>query len=210
MQDLIAFLQEFPSATFGKHQVLLSAQDRTDTLYVITSGFVKISTIDTTGSEQLLWIAGRSDIVPSELLFYKERNLSFFYTALSEVIVQVVDKIAFLEFAEHSPLAMKEIARAMSLHYDDLLHRLNSLSQASAREKLIYALHNIATRFSAGSTVDFCEIGLDLTHQDIGSLIGVSRETASIELKKLKDEGFVDYDRVCFVVHRHNLEKLLL
>ena len=57
--------------------------------------------------------------------------------------------------------------------------------------------------------VDFAEIGLDITHQDVAGLIHVARQTASIELKKLRDEGVVFYDRTSFIVYAHKLDKII-
>ncbi len=209
MQDLVDFIKQFPSAHYNKDQTILSADEQTNMLYIIASGFVKVSSIDSNGSEQVLWIAGRSDIVPSELLFYKTSRLGFFYTALSLTTVYMVDKTVFLEFAEANMAVMKEVARAMSNHYDDLLYRLSSIVQASARDKLLSTLNNLAERFSASESVDLYELGLHLTHQDIANLVGITRETTSIELKKFKNEGLLDYDRHHFIIHVDALQKEL-
>ena len=57
--------------------------------------------------------------------------------------------------------------------------------------------------------VDFAEIGLDITHQYVSGLIHATRETVSIELKKLRDEGVVFYDRTSFVVYADKLDKII-
>lgn len=40
-------------------------------------------------------------------------------------------------------------------------------------------------------------------------MIGATRETTAIELKRLKDEGFIDYSRGSFTVHSDKLNLLL-
>jgi CRP/FNR family transcriptional regulator len=102
-----------------------------------------------------------------------------------------------------------EIAVAMSGHYDDLLHRLNSLEQTSIRGRLIHTLHYLATRFSAENAVDLFTLDLRLTHQDIAEMIGATRETTSVELQKLRLDDLISYDRSSFIVHVDRLSELL-
>lgn len=91
---------------------------------------------------------------------------------------------------------MQEIVRGMSGHYADLLYRLSSITQASAREKFLHTLKNITEWFSASAVVDFAKIGQDITHQDVARLIHATRETVSIELKKCATKTW------CFITAR--------
>jgi CRP-like cAMP-binding protein len=209
MQDLLEFVKQFPLSTFEKKQTILSPGEAINSIYIIISGFAKVSIIDRLGNEQVLWIAGRSDIVPTELFFQKTVKPAFLYSSLSQVKAYKVGKADFLSYAETAPMVMREIAYGMSNHYDDLMHRLSSITQASAREKLVYVLYNMAVRFSASDKVDLLELGLVLTHQDFASLIHATRETASIELKKLKDEGYIEYGDGRFVINTSRLGLLL-
>lgn len=209
MQELSEFVKKYPVRSFDKDQVLLTAGENTEHILVISSGFAKVSATDRAGNEQMLWLAGRLDIIPSEQLLKKKAELAFSYTALSSLVAYEVKKADFIEFASATPKLMLEIARGMSGHYDDLLYRLSAITQASAREKLIHTLYNIAERFSANDEVNFVDIGLNITHQDFAGLIHASRETASIELKKLKDEKVIYYDRNSFVVYVDKLRAIL-
>ncbi len=120
-----------------------------------------------------------------------------------------IDKAAFLDFAYSDSETMKEIARSMSQHYDDLLARLSAVEQPTVREKLIQTLYHIAGRFSAEEVVNLHDIGLNLTQGDIASLIGSTRETAAVELKKLKDEGYIDYSRTELTINSARMNELL-
>jgi CRP-like cAMP-binding protein len=56
---------------------------------------------------------------------------------------------------------------------------------------------------------DKSEIIVPLTQQDIANLLGLTRETVATELKKLKDKGYVYYDKWQFVVHTDKLSELM-
>lgn len=208
-RDLVEAIKQFPLRTFAKGESILHAGQPADTLYAIRHGFAKVDSISSNGSQQLIWIASRYDIIPTESLFRTRGELHFFYTALTDLEVYAIPKKDFLVMCGKDPAVMREIAISMSAHYDDLLIRLRSVEQSSIREKLIYTLHYIATRFSSEPVVNLGELGLKINHQDIGQMIGATRETTAIELKRLKDEGLIDYTRSNFSINAELLEPLL-
>jgi len=198
--DIIEYIKSFPMITFSKGEVLLSAEEETDRLLVVREGMVKVSSIDEVGNERLLWIAGRYDVVPTERLFSPTTSTQYFYTAYCDGNAYTVDKKDFLEKATKDANIMYQIARGLSEHHDDLLSRLNSLEQPNLRAKILFMLDAICTKFSGAGVVHLHEIGLNLTHQDIADMVDASRESTSIELKKLHDERFVKYSRSSFTV----------
>lgn len=208
-REFIEVIKSFPLRTFEKGTRILQEGLPIDTLYAIRRGFARVDSLDRNGNEQLIWLATRFDIIPAESLFRKRGQLQFSYTALTDLEVYEVPKHTFLEMCESNAPLMSEIAKSMSLHYDDLLVRLRSVEQSSIRNKLIHTLHYIGTRFSGESTVRLHELGLRFSHQDIGMMIGATRETTAIELKRLKDEGYIDYTRSEFTINVSKLEALL-
>lgn len=199
--DVINFVKKYPVKSFTKGEALLSEGSISDTLLAIRTGYVKVTSIDDEGNERMLWIAGRYDIVPTERLFSQHSPLQFFYTALTDGELFQIKKSDFLLKAKEDVTLMAEIATSMSGHYDDLLSRINTIGQASIRDKLIATLHYVAQRFSADQSVDLYQLGLHLTHKDLADMIGSTRETTSLELQKLRTAGMIEYDRTRFVVH---------
>lgn len=199
--DVIDYIKNCPIKHFDKGQVVISEGDISDTLLAIRNGFIKVTSLDTEGNERMLWIAGRYDIAPTERLFSRHSPLQFFYTALSDCDVYQIDKADFLAKAKSDVTLMTEIATSMSSHYDDLLARVNSIGQTSIHDKLLATLSYVAKRFSAEDSVDLYKLGLRLTHKDIAEMIGSTRETTTLELRRLQDAGSIEYDRTKFIVH---------
>lgn len=191
----IDYIKQFPVKTFEKGSILITEHVPTPEIYAIAQGFIKVSASDDTGSQKLLWIAGRYDIVPAELLFSKYAPSGFLYTALSDITAYAIPKQDFLAHAESDLAFMSEIARGMSMHYDDLLYRLRSVEQTKAQHKIALTLLHLGNRFSAESSVNFHDLGLELTHQDIADMVGMTRETTSLELGKLRKQKYIDYNR---------------
>lgn len=208
-RDFVEVIKQFPLRSYQKGESILQAGQPADTLYAIRTGFAKIGSIGAGGTEQLIWIASRYDIIPTESLFSVRSQLHFYYSALTPLEAYEIPKRTFLEMCKTNTSLITEVARSMSGHYDDLLIRLRAVEQSSIREKLIYTLHYVATRFSGDAVVDLSEVGLFLTHQDISRMIGATRETTAIELKRLKDEMYIDYSRNKMIIFSDKLETLL-
>ena len=208
-RDLVEVIKQFPLRNFSKGEAILQAGQPADTLYAIRKGFAKVDSISRNGNQQLIWIASRYDIIPTESLFRTRGELHFYYSALTDLEAFEIPKKSFLDMCENDIGVIREIAFSMSAHYDDLLIRLRSVEQSSIRDKLIYTLHYIATRFSSESVVHLDDLGLKFNHQDIGQMIGATRETTAIELKRLKDEGLIDYTRSNFTINVDLIEPLL-
>lgn len=204
--DNIDFVKAFPLKQFNKGEVLLSEGDVADTLLAIQTGYIKVSAIDENGGQQLLWIAGRYDVIPAERMFSTRSKLHYFYTALSDGAAYHVDKPAFLKKAVDSPALMAEIARGISQHYDELLERLQGAGRLTVRERLVAVLGYITQHFSSATTVDLYTLGLRLTHQDFADMIGTTRETVSLALAQLQQDEVVTYDRHRFIIDEAKLQ----
>ena len=199
--DSVEYIQKFPTKQFKRGEVLLASGDLISSMMAVRQGFVKVVSISESGKESILWIAGRYDIIPTEQLFVRQATARFFYIALTDGDCYYVDKLAFLHDAQDNPSLMTNIARGMSEHYDDLMHHLTAVEATSVRERIMRTLCYLANRFSADSCVDLYQQGFRLTHQELATTVGTTRETTSLELSKLRKAGLVDYNRTQFIVN---------
>ena len=67
----------------------------------------------------------------------------------------------------------------------------------------------LAERLSADSVVDLFEHGLRISHQDLSSMIGSTRETTSVMLAELRNEDLVEYSRQKLTVSVDKLKTVL-
>ena len=198
--DIINYVKSLPYKNFDKDELLLASGDPSDTFMAIRDGFVKVTSTDDAGRQKLLWIAGRYDIIPLER-FFTRKVLQYDYVGFSAGSAYVVDKQQFHDLIKQQPQVSTEIAMGMSEHYDDVLERLSAAGQSDIRSKLLHMLYNLSAKFSSAEVVEFHEIGLYLTHQDLADMIGASREVVSLELAKIRKSGFIDYSRLKLTVY---------
>jgi CRP/FNR family cyclic AMP-dependent transcriptional regulator len=207
--DIAKYIQNFPAKNFKRGELLLQKGDSSQQLMAIRNGFVKVTSINGNGIERLVWIAGRYDIAPTEQLFSKHGEVGFFYTALTDGSYYEISKAELLEVASKDPVIMGEIARNMSIHYDDFLQRIDAVDTTTVKERLMRTLVYLAERLSADTTVDLYEFGLVVSHQDIASMIGSTRETTSVTLSELRKDNLIEYNRQQLTVHVDLIKTIL-
>ncbi len=199
--DIVNYIQQFPVKEFKRGELLLQKDDPGIHLMAIREGFIKVTSISSAGIERLLWIAGRYDIAPTEQLFSKRSKVRFFYTALTDGFYYEVDKKEFLTIADKEPAVMSEIAKNMSLHYDDFLQRIDAVDSATVKERIMRTLCYLAERLDASSIVDLYSYGLRLSHKELSEMIGSSRETTSLMLAELRKDQLIEYNRQKLAVY---------
>lgn len=210
MQKLEEFIQKYPLRKFDKDQILLVQDERPRDIFYVKSGFIKGYDINVDGIEQHIWLGGHGDVIPYEWLFSAVPSTLLFYSAFTYLEVYVVNRQEFLDFLAVNPDVVLYIAKDIATKLSELTEKLTATEKPKASEKIVYMLNILAKRFgTANAEGDKSEITVPLTQQDIANLLGLTRETVATELKKLKDKGFVYYDKWQFVVHTDKLAELM-
>ena len=91
----------------------------------------------------------------------------------------------------------------------DVAEVIVALEQSRAREKIMFTLYYLLFRYGRPTKSGNYVIELGLTHSIIASLVGLTRETTTTELSKLKRQKVVDYNLHSYVVNKQKLERLL-
>src|SRR5690606_15985273 len=92
-----------------------------------------------------------------------------------------------VEFVKSNPDVLFDLLLRLYRGMDGLLGRMVQLMSGSARERLIYELLVEARRF--GTELPDKSIALTVNEKELGARAGLSRETVSREIHKLKDEN---------------------
>lgn len=209
LSRLSEFVRQYPIRSFQRNETLIFQDDQPVEIYFIKSGFVKGYDIDSQGTEQLLWLGSEGDFVPLTWVFDAEPTVPYFFSALGNVEAFAIRRADLKKFLRENNEALAEITEQLALRLINTYHHLNAAEKAKAEEKILYSLYFLANRFASLAGQSENQVSLPVTHQDIAGLIGLSRETASQELKKLKDIGLIHYDKFRFMIDRQKLQLAL-
>lgn len=210
MDTIQTFIKKFPTAQFEKGATILLKHETPEVVYAINAGYVKGYDIDATGGEQLVWLGAKGDFFPVVWAFSLSQNVQYFFSAFTDVVLHKIDKQDFLSFLNANHSALFEVTKKLAARLSDASRHLNAAEKTKAEDKLVHTLYFLSHRFgNINGNENEREVLLPITHQDIGSLLGLTRETVTTGLKRLKDAGFIDYDKTKFVIYQDKLESLL-
>ena len=193
--DLMAVGSHGIARSYPKNTIIVTEGDKTDSLYVILEGRVKVFVSDDSGNEVLLLTQGAGEYFGELVLDEGPRSASIMTLEPSRFLV--VPKADFREFVMHNP------AFALSL-IEKLIGRVRSLT-ASVKSLALMDVYGRVARLLLELAEDHggqLAISQRLTQQDIASRIGASREMVSRILKDLSTGGYLTQSRTGIVLHR--------
>ncbi|HEX4985036.1 MAG TPA: Crp/Fnr family transcriptional regulator [Burkholderiales bacterium] len=194
-QHLEALTDRGTVRSYPRNTVIVSEGERSDSLFVVLSGRVKVYLADENGKELLLGTHGPGEHFGEMILDEGPRSAS----------------IMTLEPSRFSVVSIGEFRQFLSAHPDvaldligSLIHRVRMLTKTVGNLGLLDVYGRVA-RLLLDSAVE--EDGKQvikepLTQQDMASRVGCSREMVSRILKDLRAGGYVRMDGSRMVIAR--------
>ncbi|WP_273333918.1 Crp/Fnr family transcriptional regulator [Dictyoglomus turgidum] len=179
--------------TYPKDAVVFQKGDLGNFFFLICSGRVKVIIETEEGKEGILSI-----LYPTE--FFGEMSLldgeprSATVVALEETRVIIIERNDFLILLyKHPELALK-ILKTLSLRLRKANRQIETLMFLDAPGKVARLLIDIAQERGKKINNEIL-IDLEFTRQELGNLIGVSRETTTRILKSFEEDGILSIER---------------
>ncbi len=171
---------------FRKNQIVLYQGEATTNIYKIKSGLVKCYTTLENGNEAIVALFGPNDYFP--VISRQDNIFSYFY---HETMDETESELLFPDEYIKMRTGQTMLDEHHTKYLGALLH-INALVQPSAYEKLAHTLRYLVIRFGEDMPIKkYKRIKIKLTQQTLANLANISRETASLELNKLKKQEVI-------------------
>jgi CRP/FNR family transcriptional regulator, cyclic AMP receptor protein len=180
---------------FAKRSIIVSEGDDTDSLYVIVSGKARVFVADDKGREVQLNQLGPGEYFGEVTLDGGPRSASVM--ALEECRCAVVKRAELTTFLEQNPELALHVVRKLARRVRDLTENVRSLALMDVYGRVARLLLELAEN-REGRLV----ISEHLTHKDIASRVGASREMISRIFSDLADGGYVRKENGQLVIAR--------
>ncbi|RKF22020.1 Crp/Fnr family transcriptional regulator [Altericroceibacterium spongiae] len=169
----------------------------------VIDGVLKLSTGTEDGREQIVGVVYPSDFIGRPFGATSSQNV----TALTNARVCIFSRSDFDAFAsQHPALEHKLLQRTLS-ELDRTRRWMLLLGRKNAEEKLATFLLEMADRLGteANGTISF---DLPFSRQQVGDVLGLTIETVSRQITRLKKEGVIDLPsrRAVTILDRQSLE----
>jgi CRP/FNR family cyclic AMP-dependent transcriptional regulator len=180
---------------FARNAIIVSEGDETDTVYVLLSGRVKVFLSDADGRDVTLNHLGPGEYFGEITLDGGPRSASVM--ALEETRCAVVKGAELVALVERTPEFALHMVRKLARRVRALTENVRSLAFVDVYGRVARLLLDLAEE-QEGELV----IGEPLTHKDIASRVGASREMVSRIFSDLAEGGYVRKDGKRLVVVR--------
>ncbi len=177
--------------------------------YIVLSGVLKTYRLGNFGEEQIVGFKTKGDVFPETWLYGKTSSTLYYYEALEDSEVLTVEKPVLLNLIDSEPELKELMFDYMVSGYTSLLMQVTALEQSRAAEKLLLMMYYLMFRYGKQTAPGVYRVNLHLTHTTLGSLMGLTRETTTMELGRLKRKKIIDYDSKGYDIYRSALEHRL-
>lgn len=184
---------------FKRLRTILYQGEVPKSVYIIKKGVIRAYNIAENGEERNVELLSDGDVLPMPWVFNISNATLYYYDAFSDVQLYVLSKEHFREIVQKHDLEGDLLQLAARRYAATTMH-INALLQAHAQNKIAQGLQYLAlshgTRLGSGKY----RVNIRLTQQDLANLVGVTRETAAVELNKLRDKGVIEYRSFTYTV----------
>lgn len=177
---------------------------------VLVKGVVRVYSISAQGDEQIVTFHVPGEFFPSSWIFSKAPSALFFYEAITDAEVAFIPRAELIEYLQSTPERQQALLDYFTTSYTASLIRVNALEQPKARDKLIYTMYFLCQRYAKDvENKKRVTIPIALTHQNLASLVGLTRETTAMEMSKLKKQGIISYKQQHYTIYLQKLFDLI-
>jgi CRP/FNR family cyclic AMP-dependent transcriptional regulator len=183
-RDVAALAARGVERTFSRGAVVVSEGDTTDALFIILSGRVKVFVADREGHELVLGEMGAGEYFGEMVLDGGPRSASIM--TLEKTRFAIVSREAFVEYLNANPAFALRLIK-------QLIHRVRTLTGSVKSLALLDVYGRVARLLIEQAKPDGGDWAVPgrLTHQEIASRIGSSREMVTRILKDLQNGGYI-------------------
>ena len=193
--------------TIKKRTILLYQGEVPSQGYIVQKGAIKAYRLSKAGDEQIIGFRMPGDIFPETWLFGKTSSALYYYEAIEDCELITAERSVLREHIEADPARQADLLDYFINSHTSHLLQITALEQSRAADKLLLMLYYLLFRYSKQLSASDYQLKFHLTHTTLGNLTGLTRETTSVELGRLRRKGVVSYSGNSFIIHRPALEQ---
>ena len=184
------FFSQYKPHRFRKGEVILRADDSPSGVYFIKEGYVVMTGLFEDGREITFNIFKPGTYFPIIWAIAGVKN-SYYYTAMTQVVLQKNSKEETLKFLKKDPEVLFELTSRILVGMGGLLTNIEYILTGNSYRRIISVLTLSARRFGEYTGREKVIINIPLTHKDIANMSGLTRETVSLGMKKLERKKLI-------------------
>lgn len=184
---------------FSRREILYGEGCKSENLYILISGAVKIYKSLPNGNQQihkLVQVPG--DLIACEDMFLSHHGSSA--EAIGDVVVCYLRQADFKRSAEQHPGLSDTLMQTMSRSLNSYIRHIANLGQKNALQRVASYLVFLNETHHERNLRDNI-LKESLSRVELADMLGVTQRTLIRGLKRLEEEGYIELQRSAFVIH---------
>ncbi|WP_312339886.1 Crp/Fnr family transcriptional regulator [Anaerospora hongkongensis] len=178
---------------YRKGSVIFLEGEQGEGFHYLQSGKVKIVKMTDDGREHIINILSPGDLF-AEVLLFNNRDYPATAIAVEESKVGVIKNTDLERLILGNNLLALQLIKALSQRLLFAQQKIKNLALHDVTARTAETLLRLGTEHGRILTNGQIEITLDLSRQDLASLVGTTRETVTRTLSSLKKDKIIDFD----------------
>src|SRR6185437_8548035 len=175
--------------TYRKGEIIFKEGGLPSGIFYIISGKVKKYKAVEGKGEQIIYIANTGELLGYHAVLSRERFPDSAST-LEESEIGFIPKEDFMGVLERSTMLSGRLLKTLSHEFTVFVNGLALFAQRTVRERLALQLIVLREKYKVNFQPGI-PVVIDLSREDLASLVGTARENVVRSLSQLKDEGAI-------------------
>jgi len=182
--------------TYPKNTTIIHEGEKSESLYIIQSGKVKIIINDDEGNEFIIDLLGPNKYF-GELALLDHGPRSATIVTIEPTVLSVIQNKDFSECLSNSPSMSINLMKSMTTRIRELTDKIRSLALVDVRGRVIDTIMRLAI-IKDNKLV----VAEKLTHQEIANMVGASREMVTKILNDLTEKKYISIKNREIIIHK--------
>ncbi|MCM2678383.1 cAMP-activated global transcriptional regulator CRP [Echinimonas agarilytica] len=183
------FLSHCHIHKYPAKSTMIHSGEKADTLYYIIKGSVAVLIKDEEGKEMILSYLNQGDFIGELGLFEDEPERTAWVRAKAACEVAEISYKKFRQLIQVNPEILMRLSSQMALRLQSTSQKVGNLAFLDVAGRIAQTLLHLAKQPDAMTHPDGMQI--KITRQEIGQIVGCSRETVGRILKMLEEQNLI-------------------
>nr|WP_312292290.1 Crp/Fnr family transcriptional regulator [Clostridium chromiireducens] len=186
--------------SYKKGEIICREGEKSDALFIINEGKVKLSKLTKEGKEQIVHIYASGDFFGELNLFSSNEKYNFDVYAISGVKICTLSKEDMSKIIISNPEISLKLLEVITKRLTETENLAQNLATNDAEIRIAYMLLEFAEKYGI-STEEGLQINLPINREEMANYTGVTRETISRKLSNFEELGIINLkgNKVLFI-----------
>ena len=186
-EQLSVLAEHSREVQFRKNAILMTEGDAGESMYVIQSGLVKVFVSDEEGKELVLYEQGAGAVI-GDIALLDDEPRSASVSTLDKTTALMIGKSSFIQCLKESPEMSLGIIRSLTQR----LRHATEGSRSLALDNVYRRLADKLQELGIDKTETTSRLEKKYSHQDLGNMIGASREMVGKVMAELVKGEYIE------------------